>query len=716
MLEPTNSPTHCESPPISGRSINNLLCEELRCPICLTAYKLPTTLCCGHTFCRYCVGSSELCPLCRLPVGKVPLSVNMVLYNLMKAARLRSVSLRAEEGARRKAEFPVEEYWDARVAKEFAPLPGFARLLMTDILGYQNEVFARDLTACLASLCSRQNLFRPIPYVIDRQAARFLLRSMDITSLADGEQLQNWTESMVDANMHLITRSRLLRPCSAARPGTRPGTRPGSGITLDDECIGHLQVLGDKLHKITPALLPLDHFPLCGGRHTTNDIVILQSSVSAYHFLIREGTYDELPSPEPGRVPDHRVGDHRVGDHRVGDHRVGDHRVGDHRVGDHRAQEQDLAPGNVTPDNITPGSETRVGVAAEASSRSPVSMRHVSSPNPWRFSAAASELSAVGHKADKVLILQDVGSSVGTMLRLDSHTPLEDGWVLHLGDRLECRVQLGSPLRHLAWDPEQQHVVQLANNGAPDTGETCAATPVSRATSTPKASNPSVQIPNPPVQIPPSSVQPPSSVLQHAASMLQLPVSCTPCSRNASPTARLNAFGPNAFGFGPGPSGPGRGSTGLCPTTLNPIPMLTLTLLRPPEELDGTSGQAERSWVIPPAGVVLGRADHHAAAHSAVPKIAMTAANNCVSRDHCMLSFGGSPPCWRFTEISPLGTFRRLRPFADKVALDGPVSLKVGQCRLEYLLETLPPVTRARSVSARRPSMPRRYDHHTLSR
>lgn len=55
--------------------------DELTCSICLSLYKNPVSLCCGHSFCKQCVQkvlsnqqqakASYSCPLCRVDLGPI---------------------------------------------------------------------------------------------------------------------------------------------------------------------------------------------------------------------------------------------------------------------------------------------------------------------------------------------------------------------------------------------------------------------------------------------------------------------------------------------------------------------------------------------------------------------------------------------------------------------------------------------------------------------
>uniref|UniRef100_A0A8C9FLV2 RING-type domain-containing protein n=1 Tax=Pavo cristatus TaxID=9049 RepID=A0A8C9FLV2_PAVCR len=71
--------------------------DELSCSICLSLYRNPVSLCCGHSFCKQCVQkalgvqqqakASYSCPLCRVELGPI--------LELQNNFHLSSVSLAA---------------------------------------------------------------------------------------------------------------------------------------------------------------------------------------------------------------------------------------------------------------------------------------------------------------------------------------------------------------------------------------------------------------------------------------------------------------------------------------------------------------------------------------------------------------------------------------------------------------------------------------------
>ncbi|KAF7456425.1 putative zinc finger protein [Cryptosporidium felis] len=69
-------------------TIANKILSEFTCPICLEYFILPVTIPCGHTFCRYCITHNRLlgknCPICRQLIG-YNFKTNMAIHNVIVA-------------------------------------------------------------------------------------------------------------------------------------------------------------------------------------------------------------------------------------------------------------------------------------------------------------------------------------------------------------------------------------------------------------------------------------------------------------------------------------------------------------------------------------------------------------------------------------------------------------------------------------------------------
>lgn len=135
------------------------IARELTCPICLELFRLPVTVVCGHSFCRYCIGHKKLsrkaCPLCRQDIGE-SFAVNTVLCNLLACF----TSRRQQQQQRRhgspvstflplNAHCPVDEdWWAQHCVKPRVAAPLAIRLLFPEV-AEESGLLLDDLVACV---------------------------------------------------------------------------------------------------------------------------------------------------------------------------------------------------------------------------------------------------------------------------------------------------------------------------------------------------------------------------------------------------------------------------------------------------------------------------------------------------------------------------------------------------------------------------------------
>uniref|UniRef100_A0A3B0NE68 E3 ubiquitin-protein ligase CHFR n=1 Tax=Theileria annulata TaxID=5874 RepID=A0A3B0NE68_THEAN len=93
--------------------------------------------------------------------------------------------------------------------------------------------------------------------------------------------------------------------------------------------------------------------------------------------------------------------------------------------------------------------------------------------------------------------------------------------------------------------------------------------------------------------------------------------------------------------------------------------------------------QVERDMWICPKGVILGRGP---VTQSSYKKLSITTQNGYISREHCLIYYDGSRPSgsrWLLRDMSTLGTFLKLKPFQEPLPVSPGFVFKVGQCKVE---------------------------------
>lgn len=81
--------------------MNQNISEEVNCVICMSIFKLPVTLGCGHSFCKLCIeyhlNNMPFCPVCKFPTFSAELPINITLKNIIENYRTTNPELFDDE-------------------------------------------------------------------------------------------------------------------------------------------------------------------------------------------------------------------------------------------------------------------------------------------------------------------------------------------------------------------------------------------------------------------------------------------------------------------------------------------------------------------------------------------------------------------------------------------------------------------------------------------
>ncbi|OII77300.1 FHA domain-containing protein [Cryptosporidium andersoni] len=131
--------------------------NELICPVCLDRFCLPVTIPCGHTFCRYCITHDKLlgknCPVCRQPIG-FNFSTNTILHSIVKLLSLQKsrnlLELNEYDFLKESILVGTERprWWYLIFCKPTISVTLFGRILADEVLGV-GVIFAEDLARCI---------------------------------------------------------------------------------------------------------------------------------------------------------------------------------------------------------------------------------------------------------------------------------------------------------------------------------------------------------------------------------------------------------------------------------------------------------------------------------------------------------------------------------------------------------------------------------------
>eukprot|EP01054_Gregarina_sp_Poly1_P010265 Gregarina_sp_Poly_1__10264@NODE_718_length_6629_cov_150_601798_g540_i0_p1_GENE_NODE_718_length_6629_cov_150_601798_g540_i0NODE_718_length_6629_cov_150_601798_g540_i0_p1_ORF_typecomplete_len1112_score138_36zfC3HC4_2/PF13923_6/2_4e10zfRING_UBOX/PF13445_6/6_1e10zfC3HC4_3/PF13920_6/1_2e09zfC3HC4_4/PF15227_6/7_2e09ProkRING_4/PF14447_6/2_7e08FHA/PF00498_26/0_0075FHA/PF00498_26/0_019zfRING_6/PF14835_6/3_7e08zfC3HC4/PF00097_25/1_5e07zfRING_5/PF14634_6/1_4e07zfRING_2/PF13639_6/5_2e07Ubox/PF04564_15/2_2e0 len=543
---------------LAKRGVTTALKEELTCPICLDAYRLPITVPCGHTFCRYCISQGglyrEACPLCRTTLGKT-LSINMVLHNLIKtmgferrSAVARSLSICGDSPRKRKstASSVAKEgdcivdsaWWNSKLGKTVVPLQIFLRALMTELKGDTTSLFFDDLLTCVTDYMDTKSLWSPIRLLINFEAAKKFVRSVKISGIDNSaeslEAIQVWVETYVEAKPHTVAMNNSLQP-----------QYPQLAFRIP----------GDKLHRVDNGSFEgskiMNKVPWSGGRHACSVIYLPHSSVSLFHFLL-------VPLTNHGHGPGLNLG------------------------------------------------------------------------------------------------LMDIGSTLGTMIKLNQEQQLYDGDVIHLADHLELDIKI------LDWEASAMYYLSATIEGCFTKGNEVKAWDVvqGRIATVPFSTVFGVPWePNMPrLETVPQWRLDPNQFVPIPLLRLELRKS-QPLTHSAQPSLGSNAE--NVF-----------------------------VVVQADSEGSVGADVATTTWFVDPSGMAIGRGPTLTAPVGR--KIIVTESNGYVSREHCLVYYNGAAgeaPSWKVKDRSSLGTYRKLRAFTDIVPLEYGFVFKIGQCKVEVVEE-----------------------------
>ncbi|GFE55470.1 zinc finger protein [Babesia ovis] len=252
---------------VVDENLTNTILKDLICSICLEYFYFPVTLCCGHTFCRYCIGhlrlAGKFCPLCRKEVGRPP-SVNTIMWNLVKALKIRK-RMPLPPPPR---DVLVEEeklWWEEHCLKPFMSLPLFLRIMFGDIV--QTPPFFDDVCTCVVDYFDRHSTWSKAKWVFTIEDSHVLRRLVGFDSNdleATSTRLHVWVENYLSNNPHLC-------------------------VSSDDPYPFIFKVYSDINHKIdgiTFNAMNIHHrLPWDAGRHIKSLLHLPHSSVSLSHLV-----------------------------------------------------------------------------------------------------------------------------------------------------------------------------------------------------------------------------------------------------------------------------------------------------------------------------------------------------------------------------------------------------------------------------------------------
>ncbi|KAL8433490.1 hypothetical protein Efla_005444 [Eimeria flavescens] len=609
------------------------LTRELTCPICLEIFRLPVTVMCGHSFCRYCIGHKKLnrkaCPLCRQDIGE-SFAVNTVLCNLLAcfgSDRQQLLHRPRRHGSPASPVFSLhaaslvdDAWWAQHCIKQRVAAPLAIRLLLPAV-AEESGLLLDDLVACVIDAFDRKSLWAEQKWCFTLRDAETFCRMVGFDRQDQGEQtpsatrdrLHRWVESYVSA-----------LPSVCSRRGGNGADTSASRFVV--------RVMGDRVHRIDSQSFDSravqQGLPWDMGRHQSSLLHVPHSSVSLSHLLLlRERRDGCLRIVDLGSTIGTMV-----------------------KVSGVRALQCD--------DLIHIGDRVEVSVELHPA---PLLGRRRENRADRKKLKAASDSGEEAKVAECPYLLSQwndaLGKVVGPAVSF-THRSLDSP-----ASEQDAAAAASAAAGSVRWKPSKQgaeeqpttDVWHPAGRSCGAAGAACSSSIAEEGTTT-------------------DGGRGGGSRTRQADSDSSSNVSMSEASE-AEETE--------------GDGQPAKHVEGQAmeEDAEHLQPVASFLLLK----IHGSGRQKPREVWADPRGVLLGRGPQNSTA--GIKKLSVTASNGYVSRQHCLVYYDGRQPAgsrWMLKDMSTLGTFIRLKPLEPYACSLSPRTVfKVGQCKVEVAPWTL---------------------------